>query len=716
LSSNLELWGGLECTINRVGDTFRDQLEYTGHYQRPADVDAIAKLGIKAIRFPMLWERHQKNKQQTIDWEWAHQNLTNWKGNGVMPIVGLVHHGSGPLFTNLLDENFPTLIADYARKVAEQFPWISHYTPVNEPLTTARFSGLYGFWYPHHQTDKSFARMLINQLKGVALSMAAVRTINPNAQLVQTEDLASVHSTKTLQYQANFENKRAWLTFDLLAGRVDRHHALWKYLLKAGIRESELYFFIDNPCPPDIMGLNYYITSERFLDRRLSRYPAHTHGGNGHHRYADVEAVRVKEPTGLPVLLQKVWENYRLPIAITEAHLNCTREEQMRWFQQVWNHCKDARSKGVDVKAVTAWSLLGCFDWDSLLTKEQGHYEPGVFRLEEQTLRETALVPMIKSMAKAEEYSHPLLEGEGWWQRDMRFFKSFRQKKQALKVKETSSPLLIIGKHGTLATAFSKICVERGIHAISLSREEFEISDELIAMAMIDKLRPWAVVNASGFVRVDDAEINQELCYKTNTEGPKVLSRICRAKGIRFMTFSTDMVFDGAKQSPYTEIDVVKPLNVYGESKAMAEVGVLNNDSSALVIRTSSFFGPWDRYNFAFHVLESLRSNNTFSAVDNLTISPTYVPDLVHHALDLLIDGAGGIWHVTNNDTISWADFAVAIAERGGYTSKKISAVSLASMQWRATRPPYSALKNSRGLTLPTLDHALERFFSDKVY
>ena len=67
LSSNLELWGGLECTINRVGDTFRDQLEYTGHYQRPADVDAIAKLGIKAIRFPMLWERHQKNKQQTID-------------------------------------------------------------------------------------------------------------------------------------------------------------------------------------------------------------------------------------------------------------------------------------------------------------------------------------------------------------------------------------------------------------------------------------------------------------------------------------------------------------------------------------------------------------------------------------------------------------------------------------------------------------------------
>jgi dTDP-4-dehydrorhamnose reductase len=172
-----------------------------------------------------------------------------------------------------LDPQFPQLLAQYAGQVAAKCPWINYYTPVNEPLTTARFSGLYGLWFPHVKNDRAFLLMLLNQLKGVVLSMREIRKINPTAQLVQTEDLGKTYSTDLLRYQARFENLRRWLTFDLLCGRVNEKHKLWKYFKRFDIPPEELNFFIENPCTPDIFGFNYYVTSERYLDENVRHYP-----------------------------------------------------------------------------------------------------------------------------------------------------------------------------------------------------------------------------------------------------------------------------------------------------------------------------------------------------------------------------------------------------------------------------------------------------------
>ncbi len=242
----------------------------------------------------------------------------------------------------------PRSSARYARAVAERYPWVEDYTPVNEPLTTARFSCLYGHWHPHARDTLSFARAVLNQCRGVVLSMRAVREVNSSARLVQTEDLGQTYSTRPLSYQADFENERRWLTWDLLAGRVARGHAMWDYLVWLGVAEGELEWFAENPCPPDIVGVNHYVTSERFLDERLSRYPASTHGGNGRHAYADVEAVRARADgvAGPRALLREAWERYRLPVAVTEAHLGCTREEQMRWLKEVWDGACDLRRGG----------------------------------------------------------------------------------------------------------------------------------------------------------------------------------------------------------------------------------------------------------------------------------------------------------------------------------------------------------------------------------
>jgi hypothetical protein len=247
------IWGGLECTINRVGDLWIDQLEMSGHYSRKNDLEAIAALGIKTLRYPVLWEHHQPSENLPINFSWASVQLEKMRALGITPIIGLLHHGSGPAFTNLLDVKFPEKLAAFAGEVAKKFPWVEYYTPVNEPLTTARFSGLYGLWYPHKNNDVSCIKMLLNQLKGTILSMQAIRKINPSAKLIQTEDLSKTYSTALLSYQARFENHRRWLTFDILCGRLVKDHALWNYFRRLGIHPDTLQFFVDNAMPPDIM-------------------------------------------------------------------------------------------------------------------------------------------------------------------------------------------------------------------------------------------------------------------------------------------------------------------------------------------------------------------------------------------------------------------------------------------------------------------------------
>ena len=103
-------------------------------------------------------------------------------------------------------------------------------------------------------------------------------------------------------------------------------------------------------------------------------YPAETHGGNGRDRYADVETVRVLADwsPGPGSLLEEVWQRYGRPVAITEAHLGSTPNEQVRWLSQVWQEANRLAS-GVDIRAVTIWSLLGAWDWHCLVTREDGH-------------------------------------------------------------------------------------------------------------------------------------------------------------------------------------------------------------------------------------------------------------------------------------------------------------------------------------------------------
>lgn len=734
----VELWGGIECTVNRVRDEYLDQMERNGHAHRMEDLELFAGLGVRALRYPVLWERTAPDGVESADWSWPDARLPRLQELGVRPIVGLVHHGSGPRYTSLADPQFPEKLAEYAGAVARRYPWIEAYTPVNEILTTARFSGLYGHWYPHGQDEQQFARVILNECRGTILAMRAIREVNPDAKLVQTDDLGKTFSTPELVYQAEFDNARRWLGWDLLCGRVDREHALWSFLQYSGVTEAELEWFLENPCPPDTLGVNYYITSERFLDHRLERYPEWTHGGNGRDSYADVETVRVSAQgiAGAEALVREAWERYRIPVAVTEAHLGCTREEQLRWLLEIWRGANRLRREGADVRAVTAWSLLGAFDWNSLLTENRGHYEPGVFDIRGGWPRPTALAKLMQELAAGREPSHPSLGQPGWWRRPERLqyppveihgihaaprepgagnplrigLPAVPRSAATGRDGRPVRPLLITGATGTLGRAFARLCEVRGLPFRLLRRADLDIAVPYSVEDALDEIQPWAVINTAGYVRVDDAEVEAERCMRENAKGPALLAAACARRGLPLVTFSSDLVFDGAKGEPYVESDAVAPVNVYGASKVRAERAVLDAHPGALVVRTSAFFGPWDEHNFVTIALRELAAGRTFTAADDTVISPTYVPDLVHGTLDLLIDGESGVWHLANQGAVTWLELAQQAASLAGIEPAGLVGQSTASLGLAAPRPSYGVLGSERGLMLPPLKDALTRY------
>ena len=179
--------------------------------------------------------------------------------------------------------------------------------------------------------------MVVNQCKATLLAMRAIRRVIPDARLVQTEDIGRTFSTPALANQAAYENERRWLSLDLLCGRVDRTHPWFRRLIDHGVPLDDLALLGEGEGAPDIIGVNHYLTSERYLDGRLGAYPKDLRGGNGRQRYADAEAVRValcNGGTGPAARLTEVWQRYRTPMAITEAHHGCSRDEQLRWLAE----------------------------------------------------------------------------------------------------------------------------------------------------------------------------------------------------------------------------------------------------------------------------------------------------------------------------------------------------------------------------------------------
>lgn len=280
-------------------------------------------------------------------------------------------------------------------------------------------------------------------------------------------------------------------------------------------------------------------------------------------------------------------------------------------------------------------------------------------------------------------------------------------------------PLLITSTTAELGKAFSKICHEKNISHIVLSLDELDICDLFAVRNVLDEMDPWAVVNASDYGKMGEAENGneneKEQCFMLNVHGPTNIAMACREKKIPLLIFSSDLVFDGKQNVPYNETNELSPLNFYGQSKADSEEKIMAVYPQALIIRSSTFFGPMDEYNFVSEILHNLISKKEIIVANDCKVTPTYVPDLANAAFDLLINGASGVYHLTNKADVTWAELAHTVATKAHeYYEVDTSLIIEKKMEeiCLEKRPLHSCLTSIKGLELPSLEDAIGRYFT----
>jgi dTDP-4-dehydrorhamnose reductase len=261
-----------------------------------------------------------------------------------------------------------------------------------------------------------------------------------------------------------------------------------------------------------------------------------------------------------------------------------------------------------------------------------------------------------------------------------------------------SRPVLVIGSSGMLGSSVVRDLERRGRSGLAPGRDRLDLLDTNLG-TVLDELDPSAVINAAAFTDVQRAERaeHRALVFRINRDAPAHLARACRRLGIPLVHVSTDFVFDGAQREPYREEDPVGPLQVYGRSKLEGEQGVFRAHPEALVVRTSTLFGPVapGRSHYVDSILRQSRQGGELGVVRPPVSSPTYVPDLARGIVDLLERRATGCVHLVNHGAASRLELARETVRLAGLANQ-VEIVERPVPQGDLERPAYSVLDTSR--------------------
>lgn len=275
--------------------------------------------------------------------------------------------------------------------------------------------------------------------------------------------------------------------------------------------------------------------------------------------------------------------------------------------------------------------------------------------------------------------------------------------------------VLVTGVKGQLGYDVVKELERRGYVGIGVDVEEMDITDPVAVDKVIKEANVDKVVHCAAWTAVDLAEEKEDICRKVNANGTENIAKVCKELDIPMIYFSTDYVFDGQGTRPWEPDDpVVKPLNVYGQTKYEGEQAVEKYLDKYYIVRIAWVFGVNGK-NFIKTMLNLGKTRDTLTVVSDQIGTPTYTYDLAKLVVDMCEKEEYGKYHVTNEGGyISWADFAKEIFAQAGMNVNVIP-VTTAEYGAKAVRPYNSRLEKSK-LTehgfdrLPTWQDALARY------
>ncbi len=274
--------------------------------------------------------------------------------------------------------------------------------------------------------------------------------------------------------------------------------------------------------------------------------------------------------------------------------------------------------------------------------------------------------------------------------------------------------LLITGANGQLAMEFQRYCKRSGTYQITaLSKKELDVSDYQSVCEAISDNKPAVVINCSAYNLVDRAEEDRDAAFCVNATGVKNLAAVCNQNNAFLVHYSTDYVFDGAKENFYTETDSTYPLNVYGESKLSGERLIAGETDDFLLFRVSWVFGHGTA-NFLYKLSEWAKERDILKIVCNQVSVPTYTEDIVKYTLAALDKGLRGVYHLTNGGYGSRYEVArYYIAKLG--LKRTVLPVDSHFFTEAARRPYFSAMSNAKvskdlGVEIPDWKNAIDRY------
>ncbi|MCD0445368.1 family 1 glycosylhydrolase [Glycomyces sp. A-F 0318] len=362
-----------------------DEYELTEHYAHwHADLGLAGDAGAELVRWGVPWYRIQPGRDRW-EWGWLDRVMDRFAELGLRPIVDLMHYGT-PLWLEgqFANPDYPERVAEYSARVAERYAHLgfAEYTPVNEPMIHAQFSGEYAYWPPYLSGPEGLSAIVRQLGRGFVLAQRAMREVLGEAAVFVHVDAGQryagdVDAPEHREHAARLR-EQVHLVEDLVTGRVGGSHPLEPFLRANGWSDGDLAWFAADPVHPDVMGVNYYpLHSTEVFEAGVF------HSGG----FPDPRPARDDGAAGLVELLRAAADRYGAPVMLTETCVTDSVKARVDWLDESVAAVRGLRESGVDVVGYTWWPLFDMYEWTyrhSQAPREAHRLTMGLWELRER--------------------------------------------------------------------------------------------------------------------------------------------------------------------------------------------------------------------------------------------------------------------------------------------------------------------------------------------